>query len=115
MRGALTPEIQTVAQLHLKREISRTELRLMPYIQYVMMNDQKLDPRKINQEEREILRLWKEEGHIEGGACGLAITREFWDAICAILWFGYIIGGATNLPPLSKQKPMDDNMRRGKT
>ncbi len=105
MRGALTPEIQTVAQLHLGRKITRTELRLMPYIQYVMMNDQKLDIRNINQEEREILRKWKDEEHIEGGAYGLAITREFWDAINAIVWFGYVIGGATNLPPLSKEKP----------
>ena len=115
MRGALTPEIQTVAQLHLKREISRTELRLMPYIQYVMMNDQKLDPRKINQEEREILRKWKDEGQIEGGACGLAITREFWDAINAIVWFGYVMGGANNLPSFSSKKSPEDDVRRGKT
>lgn len=97
-RGALTPEIQNVANLHLGRDITRTELRLMPYIQYVMVNDQKLDPRKVNGEERQILRRWKDEGYIEGGACGLAITREFWDAIHAILWFGYVIGAANHLP-----------------
>lgn len=33
-------------------EINKTELRLMPYIQNVMVNSQKLDICKINQEER---------------------------------------------------------------
>lgn len=98
MREAITSDIQTVAQLHLKRKITRTELRLMAYAQYVMMNEQRIDPRKCNEEDRKVLRKWREEGHIEGGASGLAITREFWDAMCSILWFGYVIGGATNLP-----------------
>ena len=95
MRGAITSEIQTVAQRHLKRKISTTELRLMAYVQYVMMNEQKIDIQKCNQDDREVLRKWREEGHIKGGESGLAITREFWDAVCEILWFGYIIGGAT--------------------
>ena len=104
MRGALTPEIQTVAHLHLKRKITRTELRLMAYVQYVMMNEQKLEMQKLNQEDRDVLRKWREEEHIEGGVSGLAITREFWDAMCAILWFGYVMGGATNLPPIRDAK-----------
>ena len=107
MRGVLTPEIQNVAQLHLGRHITTTELRLMAYVQYVMMNEQRLDIRKCNQEDREVLWRWREEEHIEGGAYGLAITREFWDAMCAILWFGYVICCATNLPPISAQKPRE--------
>ena len=103
MRGRLTPEIQNVAQLHLGRDITTTELRLMAYVQYTMMNEQIIDPRKCNQDDRDVLRKWREEEYIEGGASGLAITREFWDAICSILWFGYIIGGATNLPPAVKE------------
>lgn len=97
-RGMLTPEIQNVANMHLGRPITTTELRLMAYVQYVMVNDQKIDPRKVNAEERKILARWKREEHIEGGACGLSITREFWDAICAIIWRGYVIGGADNIP-----------------
>lgn len=109
MRGALTPEIQNVAQLHLGRHITTTELRLMAYVQYVMMNEQRINPRKCNQDDREVLRRWRAEEHIEGGASGLAITREFWDAMCAILWFGYVMGGATNLPPISKRKSSEDD------
>ena len=97
-RGVLTPEIQNVAKLHLNRNITTIELRLMAYVQYVMMNDQRIDPRKVNWEERKILSKWREEEHIEGGASGLSITREFWDAMCSILWFGYVIGTANNLP-----------------
>ena len=75
----------------------------MAYVQYVMMNEQRLDPRKCNGDDRRVLQLWKDEGHIEGGASGLAITREFWDAMAAILWFAYVIGGA-DLPPITSHK-----------
>lgn len=76
----------------------------MAYVQYVMMNEQKLDMRKLNQDDREVLSKWREEEHIEGGVSGLTITREFWDAMSAILWFGYVMGGATNLPPIKGAK-----------
>lgn len=90
MRGRLTPEIEAVAQQRLGHKISQTELRLMPYVQYTMMNEQRLDLRKINQEERAILAKWRSKGWIEGGASGLAITKEFWDALSEILWLGYV-------------------------
>lgn len=95
MRGALTNDIQKVALPHLKREITRNELRLMAYIQYVMMNEQKIDIAKLNDDDRNILSLWREAGWIEGGASGLAITKEFWNAMCEILWLGYVVGGST--------------------
>lgn len=89
-RGALTPEIKARSTELLGYEIGLRELRLMPYIQFVMMNDQRLDPRKINEEERAILSKWREAGHIEGGASGLSITREFWDIINDLLFMGYV-------------------------
>ena len=55
-----------------------------------MVNDQKLDIRKINQEERVILAKWKARGLLEGGASGLAITKEFWDFMCEILFEAYV-------------------------
>jgi hypothetical protein len=94
MRGNITEKIQQLAKKHLGREITQKELRLMPYVQHVMINEQILDPSKINGDERRILQKWREEKHIEGGAAGLAITKEFWDALCEILWEGYVIGGA---------------------
>lgn len=89
-RGAVTPEIKARSKDLLGYEVGLRELRLMPYIQFVMMNDQRLDPRKINEEERAILAKWREAGHIEGGASGLSITREFWDIINDLLFMGYV-------------------------
>ncbi len=71
-------------------EINQTELRLMPYIQYTMVNTQKIDIRSINSEERKILTKWREKGYIEGGAGGLNITKEFWNIICRIIMLGYV-------------------------
>lgn len=91
MRGILTKEIETKAIEILKvKNFTQRELRLMAYMQYVMVNDQKIDIRKITKEEREILSKWRAHKWIEGGASGLAITKEFWDAMSEILWLGYV-------------------------
>jgi len=89
-RGMLTEEIKTRSKELLGYEIDTIELRLMPYILYVMMNEQRIDPRRINQEERDILSKWRKAGHIEGGASDLAITEEFWNIICEIAQMGYV-------------------------
>lgn len=90
MRGALTDSIKAKSKELLGYEISLRELRLMPYVHFVMGNEQRIDPNKINEEERKILSSWREKGYIEGGAGGLTITKEFWDAMCEILWLGYV-------------------------
>ena len=91
MRGMVTKEINQVAYdlLGLK-EISTAELMLMPYVQYTMMNSKKLDPQRMNNEDRAILSQWRSNNWIEGGASGLTITKDFWDAINEILWLGYV-------------------------
>lgn len=96
MRGVLTADIQKVSKDFLGREITQLELRLFPYISFVMLNSQKLEISKINQEERKILADWRERKLIEGGAGGLSITQEFWDFMNKILWYGYVVGGAIN-------------------
>ena len=40
-RGMLTTDIDKVAKIFLGRSISLRELRLIPYIQYVMVNERK--------------------------------------------------------------------------
>lgn len=89
-RGQLTQRIKDKSLELLGREINQKELRLMPYVQYVMTNSQKIDIRHINAEEREILSKWRKAGYIEGGASGLQITEEFWNAICEIIRLGYV-------------------------
>lgn len=89
-RGQLTDEIRQRSKELLGYEISTRELRLMAYVQFVMCNDQKIDPNKVYGEERGILQKWREAGHIQGGASGLSMTREFWDIMCSIIWYGYV-------------------------
>jgi hypothetical protein len=89
-RGQLTPRIIGKSVELLGYEMNQTELRLMPYIHYVMTNEQKLDISKINQEEREILSKWRKLGYIEGGASGLKITKDFWNVLCEIVFLGYV-------------------------
>jgi len=89
-RGQLTEYVQLIATRKFGYEISVTELRLMPYIMHVMMNSQKLDPNKINEEERKILSHWKMEGFVIGGASGMEITKDFWDILCEIVFAAYV-------------------------
>lgn len=89
-RGQLTKDIKEKSKELLGYEIDQIELRFVPYIHYLMVSDQKIDPAKINSEERRILSKWKEQGHIEGGMTGLAITKEFWDFMNEVLWLGYV-------------------------
>ncbi len=89
-RGQITDNIKKTSARLLGYEITQAELRLMPYVQYVMVNEQVIEPRKVNQEERGILSKWREKGYIEGGASGLSMTKEFFCAICEIIWLGYV-------------------------
>ncbi len=89
-RGQLTERIKQKSVELLGYEIDVRELRLMPYIQYQMVNNQKIEPAHINVEERKILSKWRVAGHIEGGASGLNITKEFWDIINEIIFLGYV-------------------------
>lgn len=95
MRGALTNKVQDIAEKELGRPLSSiAELRLLPYLDYVMKNNQKIEPIKINSEERHILHELREQGHIQGGATGLSMTKEFYDAIQQILWQAYVVQAA---------------------
>lgn len=89
-RGEFTPAIKAKMDEFMSRETTRAEFRLLPYIQYTMVNNQKIDPNHVNGEDRTVLTLWREAGHIEGGASGLAITEQFWEFLNSILWLGYV-------------------------
>lgn len=89
-RGALSEEVKKASLEKLGYEISVRELRLMVYLQYVMVNEQRVDIWKISNEERKILREWREKGYMTGGATQIEMQKTFWDAICEILWYGYV-------------------------
>lgn len=84
-RGLLTNEIKE------KYNITLKQLRLLPYFQYLLMNESRLDASKIDAEERIILQRWRDEGKItfsisEPCTC----TKEFWNWMNEILWESYI-------------------------
>jgi len=91
MRGVLTKQVQEIAKKHIGRDITQLELRLLPYVQFLMMNEQKLDPQKINGEERQIWIAWKKAGYCEGGMTGMAVTKKFWDFMCEVLFQSYVM------------------------
>jgi len=91
-RGRLDDKVQELAKGFLGREIDRTELRLYPYLAYLMQNEQRIDPNKCNQDDRVVLQRLRDEGHIDGGASGLSMTKEFWDYINEVLWYNYVCG-----------------------
>lgn len=89
-RGMLTERIKLMSISKLGYEMTTTELRLMNYISYVMSNEQRINPARINQEEREIVSKWRELGYLTGGMNRMTITREFWDILCEFVWLGYV-------------------------
>jgi hypothetical protein len=91
-RGKLTPEVKAMARTRLHdQDFNQFKLRLLPYIQYCLMNNQSLDINKLSSKERHVLRQWKDEGHIgDSPITNLTVTRNFWDAMNDILWFSYV-------------------------
>lgn len=90
MRGMLTPEIEAIAKEKLGiDDLSVTALRLMPHIQYVLMNEKSISFSRINSEETEILQTWFEMGHLVGPLQTLGCTKDFWDALNEIMWMAY--------------------------
>jgi hypothetical protein len=97
-RGQLTEELKALAEELLSvSEFTQQELRLLPYLQYLVLNNENINPQKINQEERAILSRWKLKGWIFGGMVDLAISKAFWDTINQILWVGYIQYGGSSI------------------
>lgn len=85
-RGYLTDEIKS------KYGITLKQLRLLPYFQYLLMNEAHLDPNKIDHEERTILQNWRDEGKITFSmAKPCTCTKEFWDWMHEILWESYVL------------------------
>lgn len=89
----MKPSIRTkaVGMLGEKMQfMTQTELRLMPYIQYCIVNEQHVDVLKINELEKNILIQWADNGWIEGGPGKIIVTEIFWNTMCALIYLGYV-------------------------
>lgn len=89
-RGMLTDRIKKKSKELFSYEIDTIELRLMVYVQYVMINEQHIDIRKVNEDERAIISKWRKKEFMTGGASQINMSKVFWDGICEIVWLGYV-------------------------
>ena len=89
-RGMITDKINEIAKNMIGREINQRELRLIPYIQYVLVNEQEIRQDKINDEERNFLKKFEEEGFIKIHIDKIKVTKKFWDFMCEILFESYV-------------------------
>jgi len=93
-RGQLTEEIQKIAHDKMGvAELSTGMLRLIPYIQYRMINDRFIDSRHVNEEDQTAIDEWVEAGFISSPHNNMTVTKDFWDGMCEILWLSYAGGG----------------------
>ena len=90
-RGQLTDEVKTLSLELLGYRIDVTELRLIPYLDYLAVNQEFVDVDKLNIWEHEILSRWKRDGYFEGGEDSpLRYTnRRAFDIFRSILWISY--------------------------
>jgi|GEM_PF-968150 len=99
-RGILTQRIIEKSNELLGYSINQKELRLMAYVQYQLINSQKLKREHINSEEQAILKKWRSKGYILTGVTKekgrpmnsekISVTKSFYNAMNAILWLGYV-------------------------
>lgn len=88
-RGELTKEVQNLALKHIGRKISVEELRLIPYVCYVMVNEKEIDYHKVSEQENEILNRWRDSEYIDG-SIPVTMTKDFWDFCCEVLYAAYV-------------------------
>lgn len=93
MRGQVTEEVKVSARELLDIDITTEQLRLLPYIQYIMMNEKVIDHTKLTITELDIIECWIRRGWISTKGNTISISVEFWNAMNAILWLGYVSPG----------------------
>ena len=101
-RGKLTEKIQEIARYRIGREITTTELRLYPYLDFVIKNDQKIDERRINNEEKKLLYILMQEKHIDN-LNFLSMSKEFYYYIQEVLWEAYVVGNKPSFDMVIKE------------
>lgn len=88
-RGMLTDEVKALSKELFGYEITVKEFRLLPYIQYCIMNGESIACNKSNADEWAILMKWQEEGRLDSPSSNLKVSSNFYDIMCKILKIGY--------------------------
>ena len=90
-RGKLTGEIKNDAYIKnwLGREITVEELRLFPYLQYLAVNNGKIDSKKITPAELMIIEKLEDSGWLETEQ-RVKPHRKLWNLMCHVIYMGYV-------------------------
>ena len=88
-RGELTDEVKKVSVDQLGYVVDVAELRLMPYLQYCIMNSEVMSLHKLNDEDHEVLHKEDKKGFIDGRMMQPNLTKMFYVAISEILCAAY--------------------------
>lgn len=96
-RGMITDDAKTFYREALGRELTQVELRLMPFIQYTVINEGVFDGRKVNRFERAVLNDLESAGLLlfrrvpsRAGMYRIAVSEKYWDAMCDVLKICYV-------------------------
>lgn len=89
-RGRISDDVQKLAKEFLGREITDRELRLYPYIDYILKNWQKWSEPNINLEEHQIIVKLIMEGHVKVKEEKIYVSKDFYDFISQVLWLSYV-------------------------
>jgi hypothetical protein len=91
-RGSVTERVKAKSIELLGYKITTEELRFMAYLQFCLMNEQSLDRTKMSDDEIGIFINWskREWLYSHGPTQKLRPRKDFWDAMCAILYLGYV-------------------------
>lgn len=96
-RGHVTESAAEYYRDTFHRELTQDELRLMPYMQYVVMNEGLIERSKVNDKELRIITdlitmrlIATERVHGKVGAYRLGVTEKYWQGMCNVLAMTYL-------------------------
>lgn len=97
MRAQLPENAEIKADLERKYkaetglDLNRINLRLLPYVQYTLMNEGIFDRTKLSREESEIIKELHKAGCLRNRSKGkLQCTSTFWACMNEILYYTYV-------------------------
>lgn len=91
-RGKVTDELKQLYQLKTKRELTKHELRLLPFILHCVLNGGEIISGNCSIEEIEILEQLDDQGFLfyHPTTDTIAVTFDFYDTICEVLKHSYL-------------------------
>ena len=96
-RGMLTNEAMGCYREATGRELTQVELRLIPFIQYTVINEGTFDGKKVNNKELAVLDDLENAGLIEycreygrPGMFRIVVSGKYWNAMCDVLKICYV-------------------------